>query len=42
MRTRGLLDETIRQWLDAIGIRVVEVVDKSWPDSDSQLSLIHI
>jgi len=34
---RELLDETARQWLDTIDIRAVEAVDKSWPESDSQV-----
>ena len=35
-----LLDETTRQWLEDIGIRALEVVDKSWPESDSQVSRV--
>lgn len=40
MGIREGLDETTRQWLDSIGIRAVEVVDKSWPDSDSRVSRV--
>ena len=40
MGNTDLLDETTRQWLEDIGIHAVEVVDKSWPDSDSQVNRV--
>ena len=39
-RNRELLDETTLQWLEDIGIRAVEAVDESWPESDSQVSRV--
>jgi len=40
MGSIDLLAETTQRWLEGIGIRPVEVVDKSWPESDSQVSRV--
>jgi len=36
------LNATTLTWLKSIGVSVSEVVDKSWPDSDSQVSRITV
>jgi len=36
------LTEDTRNWLDNVGVDVVEVVDRSWPDSDTRVSQLNL
>ena len=40
MADRELLDKATQMWLRENGVRAAEVIEKSWPDSDSQVMRI--